>query len=69
MNLKQLSLPELEAVLSPLGASPTVVRKVFAAVFAWTWGGEEFLWAKAGGGATRLMSGDVIVIPQRKLFK
>nr|WP_225937100.1 radical SAM protein [Myxococcus sp. RHSTA-1-4] len=32
--MKQLSLPELEAVLSPLGASPTVVRKVFAAVFA-----------------------------------
>jgi 23S rRNA (adenine2503-C2)-methyltransferase len=34
VNLKQLSLPELEAALAPLGASPTVVRKVFAAVFA-----------------------------------
>ena len=24
---------------------------------------------ESGGGATRLMSGDVIVIPQRKLFE
>ncbi|MCY1019816.1 radical SAM protein [Pyxidicoccus sp. MSG2] len=34
MNLKQLSLPELEAALAPLTPSPAAVRKVFAAVFA-----------------------------------
>lgn len=34
MNLKQLSLPELEAALAPLNPSPIAVRKVFAAVFA-----------------------------------
>ncbi|MCP3102274.1 radical SAM protein [Myxococcus sp. K15C18031901] len=34
MNLKQLSLPELEEALAPLSPSPTAVRKVFAAVFA-----------------------------------
>ncbi|MCI0670947.1 MAG: radical SAM protein [Myxococcaceae bacterium] len=34
MNLKSLSLSELEAQLAPSGASPLVVRKVFAAVFA-----------------------------------
>ncbi|HZI10697.1 MAG TPA: radical SAM protein [Myxococcus sp.] len=34
MNLKQLSLPELEAELTPLTPTPTAVRKVFAAVFA-----------------------------------
>lgn len=26
------------------------MEPVFAAAFAWTWGGEEFLWVKAGGG-------------------
>jgi 23S rRNA (adenine2503-C2)-methyltransferase len=34
VNLKQLSLPELEAALAPLTPSPAAVRKVFAAVFA-----------------------------------
>ncbi|MDY7227459.1 radical SAM protein [Hyalangium rubrum] len=34
MNLKQLSLLELEQVLAPLSPTPTAVRKVFAAVFA-----------------------------------
>jgi 23S rRNA (adenine2503-C2)-methyltransferase len=34
VNLKQLSLPELEAALAPLTPSPIAVRKVFAAVFA-----------------------------------
>ncbi|WP_224361371.1 radical SAM protein [Hyalangium versicolor] len=34
MNLKQLSLPELEQALAPLAPTPTAVRKVFAAVFA-----------------------------------
>ncbi|MFP2961886.1 radical SAM protein [Myxococcus sp. 1LA] len=34
MNLKSLSLPELEAALAPLSPSPAAVRKVFAAVFA-----------------------------------
>ena len=34
LNLKNLSLPELRAALSPLGASDTAVLKIFAAVFA-----------------------------------
>ncbi|HVG61357.1 MAG TPA: rRNA methyltransferase, partial [Hyalangium sp.] len=34
MNLKQLSLPELEQALAPLAPTPTALRKVFAAVFA-----------------------------------
>ncbi|WP_223638418.1 radical SAM protein [Corallococcus sp. EGB] len=34
MNLKQLSLPELEAALAPAQPSATAVRKVFAGVFA-----------------------------------
>jgi 23S rRNA (adenine2503-C2)-methyltransferase len=34
VNLKNLSLPELEAALAPLAPTPTAVRKVFAAVFA-----------------------------------
>jgi 23S rRNA (adenine2503-C2)-methyltransferase len=34
LNLKNLSLPELRAALSPLGASETAVHKIFAAVFA-----------------------------------
>ncbi|XXF77183.1 radical SAM protein [Myxococcaceae bacterium GXIMD 01537] len=34
MNLKNLSLPELEEALAPLAPTPTAVRKVFAAVFA-----------------------------------
>lgn len=34
MNLKQLSLPELEQALAPLAPTPTAIRKVFAAVFA-----------------------------------
>lgn len=34
MNLKTLSLPELEQALAPVGASPTAVRKIFASVFA-----------------------------------
>lgn len=34
LNLKTLSLAELEGALRPTGASPTAVRKVFAAVFA-----------------------------------
>lgn len=33
MNLKSLSLPELEGLLRPTGASPVAVRKVFSAVF------------------------------------
>jgi 23S rRNA (adenine2503-C2)-methyltransferase len=34
VNLKQLSLPELEQALAQLAPTPTAVRKVFAAVFA-----------------------------------
>jgi 23S rRNA (adenine2503-C2)-methyltransferase len=34
VNLKNLSLPELEQALAPFAPSPTAVRKVFAAVFA-----------------------------------
>ena len=34
MNLKSLSLPELRAALEPLGGSPAVALKIFAAVFA-----------------------------------
>jgi 23S rRNA (adenine2503-C2)-methyltransferase len=34
LNLKTVSLPELEQALAPLGPTPTAVRKVFASVFA-----------------------------------
>lgn len=34
LNLKSLSLPELQQALSPAAPSPVAVRKVFAAVFA-----------------------------------
>jgi 23S rRNA (adenine2503-C2)-methyltransferase len=34
LNLKSLSLPELQQALSPAEPSPTAVRKVFASVFA-----------------------------------
>lgn len=34
LNLKSLSLPELQEALSPAGPSPVAVRKVFASVFA-----------------------------------
>lgn len=35
------------------------LEPVFAAIFAWTWGGEEFVWAKAGGGLL-IVSGMII---------
>ncbi len=34
LNLKTVSLPELEQALAPLSPTPTAVRKVFASVFA-----------------------------------
>ncbi len=35
------------------------LEPVFAALFAWTWGGEEFVWAKAAGGLL-IVSGMII---------
>lgn len=35
------------------------LEPVFAALFAWTWGGEEFIWLKAGGGLL-IVSGMII---------
>jgi drug/metabolite transporter (DMT)-like permease len=48
------------------------LEPVFAAVFAWTWGGEEFVWLKAAGGlliVSGMILGELAKLNFRKAVK